>query len=244
MVFSDPGGFVMYGKQSVASGFFPEIHVVDLHHHVLRPWCMKRRELPFAPRVLSFDFHTDTLSALSRGVTPPQNGAYSSMQCVEDALQTLHHDEHFDWALRSGTVSQVFICSIAPQNGAYGHEGMQVYSPDLSRGVNGIFQDPDSCREMLDHMLSDEALLPVLSGFQEEGTPFILDLDCDFFLTEKMVDSVKSPFFSCLVRSALMITLSREDDWVRLLRLPGEVLTADSIVHTLREQFTRICAEK
>lgn len=221
----------------------PEFCVVDLHHQVLRPWCALRRTLDFAPRVLSFDFHTDTLSGTSRGLLPPQNGDYADLQKVEFSIRELHHDEHFDWALRSGTVSRVWICSIAPQNGPCAHPGMQVRSPVFPGGdVNAVFQDPDQCRPILENLFSGPVLERMFPDFFAGDTPFILDLDCDFFLTEKMLSLVREPVFANLVHSALLITLSREEDWVRLLRLPGEKLTADFIVRSLQEPFRHVPA--
>ena len=222
-------------ESAVITGKSPAVHVVDLHHRVLLPWCALRRTLDFAPRVLSFDFHTDTLSGISRGLPPPQAGDYTDIQKVECAIRELHHDEHFDWALRSGTVSEVRICSIAPQNGDCAHPGMKVHSLPFPGGdVNIIFQDPDSCREILDQALSDDFLQKILEDFSADPTPFLLDIDCDFFLTEKMLASAGNPFFSCLARSALLITLSLEEDWVRLLQLPGEKLTGECIVRKLQ----------
>ena len=61
-------------------------------------------------------------------------------------------------------------------------------------------------------------------------------------VTEKMLSPVREPVFANLVHSALLITLSREEDWVRLLRLPGEKLTADFIVRSLQEPFRHVPA--
>ena len=67
--------------------------------------------LPTPPQVISLDFHTDTLSAARRGLAIPA-GAWQDAGLLRDAVQTLHHDEHFDWALRTGLISRADIIAI------------------------------------------------------------------------------------------------------------------------------------
>lgn len=229
---------ILHGK----SGYFPpEIKIYDLHHQVLEAWCSLREKLDFAPKVLTFDFHTDTLSASARNIPPPVPGDYSDPEKVKSAVEILHHDEHFDWALRSHTVSRALICAFSPQNGAYPCEDLKVCNFSAVRDVNDLFRDPDLYRPALEKVLTEEILAPVLGDFPADEVPYILDVDCDFFLTEKMLLSVENLFFARLVRSACLITLCRESDWIRLLRFPGERLSGEYIAQKLVQCFERIC---
>ncbi len=208
-----------------------------LHHEVLRHWAEWRRTHEDCPDVISFDFHTDTLSAVRRGVPPPEPGAWQNPQTVENAVAALHHDEHFDWALRSGLVGRVLIFSIAPQNGPCAHERMEVLRhPDLP-DVNDLLNHPESFRSLAEQMLSDAWLKPLLEHCRDWRSPLILDLDCDYILTEKTMSVPQHSVFGELLRKAALITFSRESDWVHLLRFPGETITGESVVQTLLRQF-------
>lgn len=232
----------MKGNRSAVD--LPQICVFDLHHQVIRAWSDLRGELAYAPKVLSFDFHTDTLSALRRGIASPGERDHLFPEKVHNAVEILHHDEHFDWALRSGLIREALICAVSAQNGCCSHEKMSVRSFPEIPDINELFRDTASFRDVVKDLLSDENIARMTGDFlpgNEEG--FILDVDCDFFLTEEMLSSVGNNAFSSLVRKCSLITLSRESDWVRLLRFPGETLTGDSIADFLEKKFTQICEE-
>ena len=50
-------------------------------------------------------------------------------------------------------------------------------------------------------------------------TPFILDIDLDYFKGEKSVHPENPSLFRELIRKSAVITISRERDWVRLLNM-------------------------
>jgi hypothetical protein len=144
-------------------------------------------------------------------------------------VDQLHHDEHFDWALRTGLISRADIIAISPQVGGYSHPAMQVHplAPELT--PDSVLQTPENIRLLAEHALELLPEIPV-------NTPYILDVDCDFFLTERSLRIRPDSRFARWVQNAAMITLSRENDWVKLLRLPGENMTGDAIAGSLREQ--------
>lgn len=207
---------------------FREPCIVSLHHHVLLPWAELRRALAAAPQVITLDFHTDTLSAVPRGITA-KTGAWQDAETVQDAVEQLHHDEHFDWALRTGLISRADIIAISPQVGEYSHPAMQVHplAPELT--PESVLQTPENIRHAADHALD---LLPEIPL----DAPYILDVDCDFFLTAQACRIQPDSRFAEWVQNAAMITLSRENDWVKLLRLPGENISGEAIARSLQEQ--------
>ena len=208
--------------------FFTDPVTVSLHHHVLLPWAELRRLLPTPPQVISLDFHTDTLSAARRGLAIPA-GAWQDAGLLRDAVQTLHHDEHFNWALRTGLISRADIIAISPQVGEYGHPAMQVHPLAPEMTPETVLQSPETIRHTADHALE---LLPEI----QVSDPFILDIDCDFFLTANACSLPPDSLFAQWVRRAAMITLSREGDWVKLLQLPGEKLSGNFIAQHLAGQ--------
>ena len=207
---------------------FRDFNTVSLHHHVLLPWAELRRTLSAAPQVITLDFHTDTLSAADRGI-PAEPGAWQDPETLQNAVETLHHDEHFDWALRTGLIARADIIAISPQVGEYPHPAMQVHplAPELTPDT--VLQTPETIRHLADNALDLLPEIPV-------NAPYILDVDCDFFLTERSLRIRPDSRFAEWVRHAAMITFSGENDWVKLLRLPGEKITGDAIACCLQEQ--------
>ena len=202
---------------------------VALHHEVLYPWSALRRTLEAPPRVLSLDFHTDTLSCLRRGLPAPEPGAWRDDAAVAQAVRTLRHDEHFDWALCAGLVSEVFLIAVSPQNGPL-PEGIRVSSmPGLS--PEDVLTASDRARTFA--VLADAAFPPEAAAFAAGG-PYILDLDCDVFPTAAALEFAPDGVFAQLARRAALVTLSEESDWVKLLRLPGETFTGEQAAARLR----------
>ncbi len=148
-------------------------------------------------------------------------------------MALLHHDEHFDWALRAGVISRAVLVTIAPQRGKYGCAGMLVRSFPESVAMETLLNDPGKARCFADCVLTDKFLQPVTKDLDFERTPWILDIDCDVFLTERAIEFEDVSCFSRLVRNAVLVTLSGESDWVKILRLPGEEITGEILVQTL-----------
>ena len=203
------------------------------HHEVLVPWAGLCSHLSAPPCVLSLDFHTDTLSAVSRGLPPPEPGECLRPEAVNAAVKTLHHDEHFDWALRAGMISRAVILSVSPQTGPLPHPGLRVLPFRDAPSVQTILNDPESVRDFADTLLSLRLPESKELDFTRSSDPWILDIDCDVFLTEKALGYPEDGLFADWVRRASLITISRESDWVKLLRLPGEKLTGESIAAEL-----------
>ena len=206
---------------------------VSLHHQVLSPWAGLSARLAAPPCVLSLDFHTDTLTAADRGLPSPEPGGFRCPETVSSALKTLHHDEHFDWALRSGMISRAVILAISPQTGPLPHPGLRVLPFRDAPPVQTILNDPESVRDFADTLLSRGLPESAELAFTRGPDPWILDIDCDVFLTEKALGYPEDGLFADWVRRAALITVSRESDWVKLLRLPGEHMTGEHIASEL-----------
>ena len=217
------------------TGFFclmmKDIRCFDLHHQVLEAWEDFRLKSGIVPEVLSFDFHTDVLNCARRGITLPENAA--------EAVNVLHHDEHFDWALRKNIISRAVIaalssCAVMPE-----HPALEVRNSPLLPDMDTMLNDPDTFRSTAELVFSDSFLLPLLAdGFPSQ--PYILDIDCDYLLCAGALDIEAGAFIDHLAANAQLLTLCREDDWVKILKLPGENITGSSLCAALAERWCMV----
>ena len=215
--------------------------LVSLHHEALIPWSALRARLADPPALLSLDFHTDTLACTDRGIPAPGPEDGLDPESVRNAVRVLHHDEHFDWALRAGVISKAVILAVSPQIGPMPCSGLRVLPFRGAPPVQTILNDPESARDFADHLLSAGLPESAELDFTRGTEPWILDIDCDVFLTKKAPEYSEDSLFADWVRRAALITVSRESDWVRLLRFPGERLTGDRLASRLRE---KMCATR
>ena len=79
-----------------------------------------------------------------------------------------------------------------------------------------------------------EIIASTAAGFVPEEHPgFIFDLDLDYVLTERALRPDRPGLLRRLLANAGLITLSREDDWLRLLRI--DPVTPASLVRQLMQ---------
>lgn len=208
-----------------------DFSVTDLHHEVLRFWATWRREHDFMPSVLTLDHHTDVVQAFRNESIVVPEGAWRSEECVERAVAELKHDEHFDWAVRSGLIKEAFIAShtnaTAPANGA-----LHICMDPRWGEENDLFREPERLRPLADSVLESDYLYRCFGDIEKYGR-FILDIDCDYFLTVKALSPQDDSYFRMLCQKAEIITVSLEKDWVRLLRFRGEEFSAERIVQSI-----------
>lgn len=199
--------------------------VTDEHHQVLTAWEKCSQLCSIAPAVISLDFHTDVLYCCNRGIPLPENSA--------EALQVLHHDEHFDWALRKNIIRHALIISLAPCAVAPVHPALEVVRHPELPPVDVMLNDAEKFRQQAEMVLDDRFLGVLLEG-KLPDKPYILDIDCDFIMCEAALHPEKSDLIRQLAGNAELITVSKEEAWVKILRLPGEKITGTGISDSLR----------
>jgi hypothetical protein len=221
------------------SAILKKICVVDFHHEVIRPWAEFRRGAP-PPPVVTLDHHTDVLPAFGRraGGNEAERSRriaafdFRSDAAVAEAIAGLRHDEHLDFALRTGLIARSVV--VAHENFTVpAHPGITICRDAAFPDPQTMLNDPEVFRPVADRVLESEFLARNLAGFALDG-PFILDLDLDYFATAQAARPRDAAFFRRLAAAAGLITVSREADWVRLLRLPGETISAASLLDDLR----------
>lgn len=200
----------------------------ELHHHVIASWQDLKNDLP---QVVTLDHHTDILPAFLRYTESKAYPADAGNNIAED-IKRLRHDEHFDYALKYKLISKAVIISHTPAVTEL-PQGLQViYDEDFpdDEPLNS-----DRYRKYFDNALEDEHLEKYLQFLPSDN--YILDIDCDYFKTERSLNPSCSNIFFELLRNARMITVSLEHDWVRLLTFEGQFFTAEYIAGKLAEMY-------
>ena len=207
-----------------------KVSVFDYHHQVLEAWEECFLEKGKAPVVLSLDFHTDVLNSARRGIAFPAD--------AKEAVKVLHHDEHFDWALRAGVISRAVIIALSPCAVAPEYPGLEVRRSGILPEMEVMLNEPEKFRPLAEMVLYDSFLGPLLAdGFPSE--PYILDVDCDYLLCREALEPAESSLLDRLAENAELITICRENEWVKILKLPGENITGESIADVLVSRWKK-----
>lgn len=187
--------------------------IVEDHHHALLPWRAIRQKLGVPPHVLTLDHHTDTLPAFTHFNEVNGAGRHPLNIPVEEALDDLRHDEHFDFAVRNGIIRSAVIFSHVNFSVDVNPALTIVHDPPPDDSTETLAQYYARILEsdFLQHNL-ERAPLP-------ENVPYILDIDLDCFKGARSVMPDDPALFCGLIRNAATVTICRERDWVRLLNL-------------------------
>lgn len=228
-----PGAVILSRK---GDNMKPDIYIVDQHHQVLEYWAELRRTLPEAPAVWSLDYHTDTMPCFRGKLPPPVQDDFQSRQKVTAAISTLRHDEHFDWALRAGIVSRIHLGICGAETDIIAHPEICVCRPAGFPEPEIILNSPEISRPYLEKFLSDDSLRQLFPRLPSPGENYILDIDCDCILCRKALFPENSGIIDELLKNARLITISLENDWVKLLKLPGETITGTEISRIIKER--------
>ena len=221
--------FHLIGKTTVS--------VSDYHHEVIRHWSKVKNDVPDVPlAVLTLDHHTDVVQAF-RGNEDAVENAWKDPAAVEDAVMRLKHDEHIDWAVKTGMISSAFVIAHVNMTLPADNRIKVLYDekfPDEFVQLN----EPETFFPFASKVLDDTFLEPLLNGISLGK--YILDIDCDNFLCRAALFPERSAVWKKLIKNACAVTVSKESDYVRLLRLKGENITADDIVSQLLRLFEEL----
>jgi len=150
---------------------------------------------------------------------------------VEKDVELLRHDEQFSYAVQSGMVREAVILAHVPSVLAP-PEGVRLIVPAFP-DENSMLNAPEDFRGLADEVLETDFLSRHLAGL-DFTRPYFLDIDCDYILTARALAPADHAFLQKLMQNAELITISKESDYVRILKLPHEPdLTADLIAEKL-----------
>ena len=213
--------------------FTDKIHIVSSHNEVLLPWAEFRltTEEKAAPCVLVLDHHTDVMPSFRDENAVIEKDCWKDLSFMEETVKKLKHDEHFHFAVVSGLVKECRI-SACVNGTSPAHKDLKIFWDERWEDENKVFAEPEKYRFLADSVL-ESAYLEARFG-KNLPENFILDIDCDYFATIKSLVPKDRSYFDKMVSSASLITVSREKEWVRLLRFLGEeLLTAEKIIEML-----------
>ena len=246
------------------------VFVAEHHHDILNAWAEIRRgrDAPF--RLITFDFHTDTLPAfnryalkkleldLGRVTTRPEHAElcaqlaaavdFRDAASVKRAVSWLRHDEHIDCARRAGMVSDVALVLSTDTPGNTPDFGLLFPAssgassgvPTPQTGPFGEICGVGAPAQVAAELLESPVLAPKVAAIAEAWGglgEYIVDIDLDFFRSSASAAPREASAFEQLLLGSLAVTIARESRCVVEGRLPGESITADSLLAQLR-RFT------
>lgn len=244
-----------------------DVYVVKSHHHVLQGWAEVRRIHGTAPALLTLDHHTDTKApfhnhrywATHRGLGDQNTEAMEAMlpvmiaaidwkneTSVVAAISNLKYDEHIRTAIQAGIMSHAFVVNLSGETSAEADVYATCAGCDAI-GCTKPIHDHRCERARVDRVLESIYLDHVLDKLntmaQAHGVPaveaksYILDLDLDYFHSEKAIDPDDPATFYRLVQNALAVTIATEPACVKDLRCSGSKITAKSLLTRMEEHL-------
>lgn len=218
-----------------------KIYIVENHHEVIIPWSEYASNNETAPVLLTFDHHIDTRSAFyrhSRKVTdlewrPVRDQLIADVDINESStilssLERLCNDEHIDFALQTGMISDAVVFSLMNAGICTDYSNNKIYyiDPCCTSKCKKSSHDDECQINVYDKVIEGEELLFKLNkvnkfipGFFISNIinkKFILDIDLDCFHTKKAINAVDLSVFNYLINNAEIITIATEGYYVEL----------------------------
>lgn len=225
-----------------------KIYIVENHHEVIIPWSEYASNNEIAPVLLTFDHHMDTRSAFIRHSFKVAGQDWKSVreQLIENAdinepstitasLDKLCNDEHIDFALQTGMLSEAVVFSLLSVGICrdYGNSKIYFIDPCCTSKCKKSSHDDDCQIEVYDKVIEGEELLFKLNqinnfipGFfisNRINKKYILDIDLDCFHTKKAINAVDISVFNYLVNNAEIVTIATEGYYVELEKRDNDI---------------------
>ena len=225
-----------------------KIYIVENHHEVILPWVEYASNHKTAPILLTFDHHADTRSAFYRHAceVAGQEWGQVSDQLVAEidlnesstiaaALERLRNNEHIDFALKTGILSEAVVLSLLSIGVCrdYANSKICYIDPYCTSKCNKSSHDKECQIDVYDKVIEGQELLFKLNqinrfipGFFFEdriNKKYILDIDLDCFHTKKAINPEDLSVFHYLVKNAEIITIATEGDYVELEKIDDDI---------------------
>lgn len=226
-----------------------KIYIVENHHEVIIPWSeYTSNNENDAPVLLTFDHHIDTRSAFyrhSRKVAglewrPIRDQLISNVDINESssittALEMLCNDEHIDFALQTGIISDAVVFSLMNAGICRDYANSKLYyiDPCYTSKYNKNSHGDECQIDLYNKVIEGEELLFKLNQINKFipdffvsnriKEKFILDIDLDCFHTKKAINAVDMSVFNYLVNKAEIITIATEGYYVELEKKDNDI---------------------
>lgn len=166
---------------------------------------------------------------------------------VVQAIKKLEYDEHIRTAVQAGILSRAFVVNLSSETYA-DDEVYATCSGCDAIGCTKPIHDDDCVRARADQVLESIHLNHELNELnamaQARGVPgvdaeepYILDIDLDYFHTEKAIEPDDPATFYRLVQRALAITIATEPACVKELRMTGSKITGKSLLARMQQHL-------
>lgn len=225
-----------------------KVYIVENHHEVIIPWAEYASNNETAPVLLTFDHHMDTRSAFYRHSCKIGGQAWRNVRdkliadsnvnestTIAAALEKLCNDEHIDFALQTGMISDAAVLSLMSAGICRDYANSRIYyiDPCCTGKCNKSSHDDECLIEVYDRVIEDEELSFKLNhinrfipGFfisDRINKKFILDIDLDSFHTKKAINPKDMSVFNYLINNAEIITIATEGYYVELERKDDDI---------------------
>jgi hypothetical protein len=225
-----------------------KIYIVENHHEVIIPWSEYVSNNETAPVLLTFDHHMDTRSAFYRHSCKIAEQEWKSVRdqlianvdihessTIIAALEMLRNNEHIDFALQTGIVSDAVVFSLMSAGICRDYANNKIYyiDPFCTSKCNKSSHDDDCIIDVYDKVIEGDELLFKLNqinkfipGFFTSNTinkKFILDIDLDCFHTKKSINAVDMSVFNYLINNSEIITIATEGSYVELEKKDNDI---------------------
>ena len=215
--------------------------VVEHHHEVLPHWAAFRRTQHSAPRLLTLDHHTDTSRPfrrhLRRHARSQRQQLSDAMErelsrqlvsqidhrdpiTIETAMKMLGNDEHVVAAIGADIIRSAFVIA---HNAADTAQDIYLEHRIICRGVDEYHHEGRT-RSQPNNVLETDFLAKRLQDFDDilrkldepvlRDTPFILDIDLDYFNTLRAVRPDAPELIRTLAKEAALLTVATEPTFV------------------------------
>jgi len=169
---------------------------------------------------------------------------------LEQVNDNLKHDEHIDFAVRTNLIDRAFILSKSGNESSsnpnvhlvrggdeYNDQRIIEYSPLCIPGCLKEVHDEECLQLRADSALENSFLNRAVGRAEQLNNTFfdkyILDIDCDYFNTERSLYPEECSTFRDLIRYSDLITIALEPECVEICRQEGNRLSSEIILERL-----------
>lgn len=215
--------------------FGKDVYIFESHQYALYPWALlKRKHITDDISLFTFDYHTDLRPPFYKSSLIKKSPLeyqfeeklqadslaainYSEDSSLKDAIEKLCNDEHIMTAVNCGIIKRAYIIA------HYGSKNGFCQSPNIY--MSDFFMGFDNGDDVADELLEDGFLAKYFSDLSKKSclihedatliSPYILDIDLDYFTSKKSVLPQNVNIFSKLVQNAEIITIAKESNCVK-----------------------------
>lgn len=245
------------------------VYVVERHHFVLEAWAQIKRSHEENLTLITVDRHTDTHYAFDRPVIHDnfeeflteineriRKIDYRNDDDIRRAIADLRNDQHIDAAIRLGLFSFAVCIN---DNVDFSHWATEKNVPrpifevcEWCLDENDDGHDRGECeRHQADQVIESAALERLISRANDMAspigivsvlnTPYVLDIDLDYFRTMKALSPKDARLFYEIIRNALAITIATEPHYLISGRLDRS-LTSDVALEAMLNHIRKALA--